>query len=81
MERQSKLLIHERRVIWNHIARQAELVVPSGTQEIELPTGFAHQHIGTGNVGAAGKIKADEGYFAASANLNAAFRLSIFQFL
>lgn len=72
MERQAKLLVHEGRVVGQHRAGQAQLVVAGRAQEVELATGFAHQHIRAGDAGTAGEVKADKGNLARACGGDAA---------
>jgi hypothetical protein len=64
VERQAQLPIDEAagadRGVRGHVARQAELAVPGGRQEIELAALLADQHVGAGDVGAASQVKADK---------------------
>src|SRR5690606_29306372 len=48
----------------HHVARQPELLVAGGAQEIELPTFLADQYVGTRNIRAARQVEADERNFS-----------------
>ena len=56
----------------DHVARQAELVVACGTEEIHLAAFPADQYVRARDIDATGKVEADERYFSGAAKRYAA---------